>query len=394
MIIKFKGQEDIIIDDFDSFIKQLKKFILNIHPDFTSNEILNYYILNKDIKFSGIKKFKSEIKCFFYNKTILNENYWITRGWSKEESILKIRKEQFNRSLISKEKMEMLKKNNFFKWKSLKNTNVEYYLERGYSFEESILLRSKRQKTFSKKICIEKYGATLGEEKWKNRQYKWIKSLNVNNIIYNKDSSSVDFFKKNYGEDWIFKCIDKNFFCNKELIKNSIKNCNDLNSFCDEIFNNKNIYSINELSSIFNSLILQKYFSVDMKDLKNMILSKYGIIPSKFGNIRYFNNHICRSNGEFYISKKLKENNIEYEYEKKYPDSNFISDFYIEKFNLYVEYMGFLKSDFMNKYNFNICQEYKKKYEIKKNICLEKKINFIFESDYKLIINKILNYDN
>ena len=125
-----------------------------------------------------------------------------------------------------------------------------------------------------------------------------------------------------------------------------------------------------------------------------MILSKYGIIPSKFGNIRYFNNHICRSNGEFYISKKLKENNIEYEYEKKYPDSNFISDFYIKKFNLYVEYMGFLKSDFMNKHNFNICQEYKKKYEIKKNLCLEKKINFIFESDYKLIINKILNYDN
>lgn len=59
-------------------------------------------------------------------------------------------------------------------------TTVEYYTSRGFSIDEAVILRSKRQTTFSLEKCIEKYGEELGIERWVDRQEKWLSSDGMN----------------------------------------------------------------------------------------------------------------------------------------------------------------------------------------------------------------------
>lgn len=71
-----------------------------------------------------------------------------------------------------------------FREKSFKNrvldTQIEYYLRQGYSEKESKKLLKKRQTTFSKEICIQKYGQEKGIVIFNNRQNKWNDSMNKN----------------------------------------------------------------------------------------------------------------------------------------------------------------------------------------------------------------------
>ena len=71
-----------------------------------------------------------------------------------------------------------------FAKKSIKNrvsTNQkQYWIERGYTDEESIKKVSERQTTFSKEICIEKYGEEEGIKRWADRQDLWSSTLNGN----------------------------------------------------------------------------------------------------------------------------------------------------------------------------------------------------------------------
>ena len=60
------------------------------------------------------------------------------------------------------------------------DSRIEYYLERGYSLKDSKKKLKERQRTFSMKICKEKYGDIKGLEIYNNRQTKWLESL-VNN---------------------------------------------------------------------------------------------------------------------------------------------------------------------------------------------------------------------
>jgi hypothetical protein len=74
-------------------------------------------------------------------------------------------------------------------------TQLQYYLDKGMSEEESIIELSKRQSTFSKEICVEKYGEEEGYIKWMERQEKWQKSLNENgNLKMGFSGASQDLF--------------------------------------------------------------------------------------------------------------------------------------------------------------------------------------------------------
>ena len=55
--------------------------------------------------------------------------------------------------------------------------HIEYYLNQGYDEETSQKMLSERQSTFSKEICIKKYGEKEGLKRWEERQNKWQKSL-------------------------------------------------------------------------------------------------------------------------------------------------------------------------------------------------------------------------
>lgn len=74
------------------------------------------------------------------------------------------------------------------------DTRLEYYLKRGYTEDEGLELIKKRQTTFSKEICIEKYGEVEGLKRWNDRQELWIK--NYPKLNYSKISQVL--FKELY----------------------------------------------------------------------------------------------------------------------------------------------------------------------------------------------------
>lgn len=57
------------------------------------------------------------------------------------------------------------------------NTKIEYYIAQGFSEEESKILLSERQSTFSLQKCVEKYGEDEGTLVWRRRQIKWRNSI-------------------------------------------------------------------------------------------------------------------------------------------------------------------------------------------------------------------------
>lgn len=76
-------------------------------------------------------------------------------------------------------------------------TTIEYYLDKGYSEEESIELLRKRQRTFTLQKCIEKYGEESGRNRWLERQENWQKSLLDNgNIKCGYSKISQDLFNE------------------------------------------------------------------------------------------------------------------------------------------------------------------------------------------------------
>jgi hypothetical protein len=237
-----------------------------------------------------------------------------------------------------------------------------------------------------KKICIEKYGEEEGLKRWNERQGKWKKS--ISNSLFDtstKDSKSIDFFKKN-GDNWISDAIDNCTFKNKELLKRLISESENLDDFITKLCTELSIETIRKFDDIIKSKIILNYYNTDLIYAKERFSEIFGVISTKYGSYRYFNGHICRSNGEYFIAKKLKDNNIEYVYEKKYPNSNFICDFYIPKYDLYIEYLGFLKNDdFINDMTFS----YTKKYKEKEEYCKRSNLNYFFSNDKNKIIEKI-----
>ena len=59
-------------------------------------------------------------------------------------------------------------------------TRLDYWTTRGFSREEAIVKVQERQRTFSKAICIAKYGIEKGTEIWLARQELWLDSLYTN----------------------------------------------------------------------------------------------------------------------------------------------------------------------------------------------------------------------
>lgn len=57
------------------------------------------------------------------------------------------------------------------------NTTIHYWINKGYSEEEARKKLTERQKTFSKEICIKKYGEEEGIKRWKKRQEKWLNNF-------------------------------------------------------------------------------------------------------------------------------------------------------------------------------------------------------------------------
>lgn len=56
-------------------------------------------------------------------------------------------------------------------------TRISYYLNKGMTLEEAQKALAERQRTFSLEKCIKKYGEDEGFKRWKERQAKWLETL-------------------------------------------------------------------------------------------------------------------------------------------------------------------------------------------------------------------------
>lgn len=86
---------------------------------------------------------------------------------------------------------EKLRKTNYKEWaKKMPNTKY-YWIEHGYSEDEAIKKVKERQTTFTKEICIEKYGEQEGLKIWQDRQNKWQQTLNNKSYIEKKEINAA-----------------------------------------------------------------------------------------------------------------------------------------------------------------------------------------------------------
>jgi len=109
--------------------------------------------------------------------------YWISRGFSFDESKLKTELHLMNteRAFIYKygedEGVRLFREKKEKEGKLNSPRSVEYWVNKGYSIEESKIKVSEIQGTFSLVKCIKKYGEEEGKKIFIERQKKWQESL-------------------------------------------------------------------------------------------------------------------------------------------------------------------------------------------------------------------------
>jgi hypothetical protein len=190
-----------------------------------------------------------------------NKLFWIEKGLSEEDAKIKA----YESMKDIHRKTSIKKKSNPELYRDKYTTNIEYYLKKGYSEEESLKLLTKRQATFSLEICIEKYGTKDGTNIWIDRQERWQESLSKNGNIkggYSKISQTLfNELVKNYNDvelDNIYYWTkNKEFFIKTEksfLLYDftDIKNKKIIEYNGDQYHGNPAIYNDNDLPHPYN----------------------------------------------------------------------------------------------------------------------------------------------
>ena len=128
----------------------------------------------KTNKFYTVDEATYHIKTF--RKT--NIEYWTSRGYSEKDAKENIQNFQ---KIAGKRGLEERKKHPEYD-----PVHIEYWLNNGYSLDDAKIQLSKRQATFSREICISKYGNKKGTTIFTKRQQKWQNTLNTKSKNINK----------------------------------------------------------------------------------------------------------------------------------------------------------------------------------------------------------------
>lgn len=333
-----------------------------------------------------------------------NIKYWLNKGYTEDEAKEQLYKlcakgtskklliERFGKKLGTKkynERINISKKNS--------PRCIEYWINKGYTKEESKDLVKKHQSKFSLKKCIEKYGDKLGREKFKERQLKWQATLNeksefeLNVLNKKKDATSISFMKCKYPDTWEIEYFNRNLYDTD--VSECIKKCyykNTIDELVNEICSFFSEYKYGKFIRVLKSEIIKYKFNLDNDKIKKLISKCIHIKCPNFkkqtyGTLILYKNSILKSQSELELFKFLEENNIKFEYEisypfhyknKKYPMK---CDFYINEFDLYIEYAGLIKN-----------KSYLDKIKHKKEKCLEMNLNSFISNSIEEIKEKIL----
>jgi uncharacterized protein YaeQ len=357
------------------FLKFPNDKILKIQHQIDSTEILSY---------KGIKPWIKSI--LNYPETIYNKKFLHCMGWEDSEIEKLISNKQKNNSKILSEN----KKNNPDKYNKVCPKKIEYWVEKGFSVEEGKKKISESQKTFSKEICIEKYGEENGLKIFKKRQEKWVKSLS-NLEMYDKIQLKKNSY--NYGFKLINELVNRSSFLKvtKQLILDNL-NLITIEEFVNKIIELVDIKSSSDILPFYNSKLIQNHYNISGKEIKNLFYNNTPLHLHKliYGTPIYHKGNRFKSVKEYRLALFFEEKKIRYEYEKQYPNCQYKSDFYLPNENLYIEYFGMLENK--NYGNLNEIQtQYKNKMEIKISYCNKNNLSLVYNTNFKKLIETLNN---
>lgn len=371
--------------EMEEFIRNGKfyKFFLKF-PNDKILEIQNQIELTDALSYKGIKPWIKSI--LNYPETIYDKKFLYCMGWENSEIENLISERQKNNS----KSLSELKKNNPEKYNKVSPKRIEYWLEKGYSAEEGKEKISQSQKTFSKEICIKKYGEKNGVRVFKKRQEKWVESLSKNEMY---DNIQIKKNSYNYDSKLITELVNRSSFLEvtKQLILNNL-NLLTIEEFVNKIIELVDIKSSSDILPFYNSKIIQNHYKVSGIEIKNMFYRKTPLHLQKlmYGTPIYHNGNRFKSVKEYKLALFFEENNILYEYEKPYPESQYKSDFYLPNENIYVEYYGMLENKNYNNLN-EIQIQYKNKMELKNFYCEKNNLYLVHNTNFNELIENLKN---
>jgi len=387
ILYKRKIQSDIKnVYDLEKYILEKKIFMYfkKFHEEFHTE--LQTNILKTDtINFKKFKPWLREV--LNYPESIHNPRFLWCMGWEINEiNKFIIDNQRKNSRILSK-----LKKENPQNYSAVTKNQIGFWLNKGYTMDESKNKVSERQKTFSKKICIDKYGELDGLKIFENRQNKWINTLKQRSD-YSEIQKKKNIYR--YNDKTTIEFLRHSSFLEstKKIIIENLKH-NNLNDFTESIINSIDLKRFSELQPYINSRIIQHHFNVNRDELKNNFIQKLNFNPfdSNYGTLIYHQNHRFKSIKEYSLAIFFEKKSIDYLYEINYPNSNRKCDFYIPKMDLYIEYFGMLDGKKKIKEN-SIFELYKTKMNEKINFCRDNKILLIYDTNFDELLKKINNY--
>jgi len=153
-----------------------KFWIMKINPE-TGN---NYTESESDFQRNSMRPIRKE--------------YWIKQGYSNIESIELAKETKHKNNLagsIASRSDESKRKHRI-----MSSTTQEYYDLRGYTSYEKEKALNTRQTTFTKAICVERYGEEDGLNRWNDRQAQWLNAFKKSGVHNGFSKSSDAFFRK------------------------------------------------------------------------------------------------------------------------------------------------------------------------------------------------------
>lgn len=149
--------------------EEAKNIIFKKQHD-NSLKVKNHYGLTKEM----INNLGYDVNLFLKEKSCWSIEYYLKRGYTEDEAIKKIKEYQsYNSNLVSYETKIQ---------RSIRRK--EHWIKLGYTEEEAKRIIKRYQTTFSKEICINKYGKEKGLEIFKKRQEKWQLTLHKTNKMH------------------------------------------------------------------------------------------------------------------------------------------------------------------------------------------------------------------
>jgi len=184
---EIEAKKEISIIQKNRSIKGIEKRNKNINYKSRLSPFKKEYWIKKGIIDNDEIKFKIN------SQRKLNVEYWLNKGFNKEESIIKVSDYQKENNTKNIEKWK--NKKDTYEYKKQRNVNIEYYLDKGFSIFDSKNMLKERQSTFTLEKCIIKHGLKKGTEIYNNRQKEWSKKMfNENTCMATGRSMIADKF--------------------------------------------------------------------------------------------------------------------------------------------------------------------------------------------------------